>query len=240
MNRHFLFDMDGTLTQPRQPISEEMITLLEDLDDAGIEWGIISGSDEKLMREQLGENFDKWNIYACNGTQVFRNGKQTFNISMRNFLGEKEFTRLMKKLIQILANHLKTFEFERLTGNFIINRESMINFSFIGRGENDLKARKLFKEIDKKNHIREMVVKKLRAEFSDLDISIGGETSIDISPQCWGKEYVNNHLHNFDIIFFGDKLMEGGNDYSMIKVAKECIAVTGPEDTIKKIKKILK
>ncbi len=38
-------------------------------------------------------------------------------------------------------------------------------------------------------------------------------------------------LKKTDILFFGDKIMEGGNDYSVYKLGIACVAVRNWEDT---------
>ena len=42
------------------------------------------------------------------------------------------------------------------------------------------------------------------------------------------------------MVFIGDALFPGGNDYAARRTGVQCIAVRGPEDTKKIIKKILK
>ena len=45
MKKIVLFDMDGTLTPARQPITWDMIRKLIDLQKSGFEIGIVTGSD---------------------------------------------------------------------------------------------------------------------------------------------------------------------------------------------------
>ena len=48
-----LFDVDGTLTKPRNLITQDMRDALKDLSDTGCKVGIVGGSDFKKIAEQL-------------------------------------------------------------------------------------------------------------------------------------------------------------------------------------------
>ena len=234
-NKIFLFDLDGVLTEPRKNIAEDMAEELCAL-MKGKEWAIVSGSDEPLVRAQLKRWFDEWVIYCCNGTQKFDQGKNTYQVSMRDEMGKAEFGRLITTLIEHLETFKDNIPLESLTGNHILNRGSMVNFSFIGRGELDFTARKQFVEIDKSCLIRDGVKRKLHELFPDLAITFGGETSIDITPKGWDKQYIMKHYPDHEIVFFGDALFEGGNDYPMLSTPAKCIQVNGPDDFLAKLK----
>ena len=48
----FLFDVDGTLTPARNPMSEDMKAfLLESMQNPNFDWGIVSGSDVKKIQQ---------------------------------------------------------------------------------------------------------------------------------------------------------------------------------------------
>ena len=76
--RIVLFDMDGTLTEPRQAFSPKILepSLLKLSEYANI--GIITGSDEDYLREQM-ETFlygsscrYKTHLLPCNGTKYLK------------------------------------------------------------------------------------------------------------------------------------------------------------------------
>ena len=72
-------------------------------------------------------------------------------------------------------------------------------------------------------------------------MKIGGTTSVDITKKGFDKEWgirkfaEHRGIDHSEIIFFGDKLHPGGNDFAASKVV-DCIAVTNPEDTLNKLK----
>ena len=58
--------------------------------------------------------------------------------------------------------------------------------------------------------------------FPDLTVALGGQTGIDIGPKGADKSQI---LRDFDkddeIIFYGDMMEEGENDYPLAKAVEE-------------------
>ena len=83
-------------------------------------------------------------------------------------------------------------------------------------------------------------------ELTDYEIRIGGSTSIDITKpgidKAYGMEKLMAALEigKDDILFVGDKLDEGGNDYPVKAMGIDTIAVEGWEDTALIIDTIIK
>jgi phosphomannomutase len=119
----------------------------------------------------------------------------------------------------------------------------MINISPIGRNCSR-SERDAFEEYDRENQIRAQMVKALRNQFPDLELtySIGGQISFDVFPHGWDKTYCLRHLspHGFKkILFFGDKTMKGGNDHEIFEHAHVTgYTVTNPNDTIQLLKEL--
>ena len=71
----------------------------------------------------------------------------------------------------------------------------------------------------------------------DLEVRIGGTTSTDITLPGVDKAYGMRKLIDAldiskdEILFFGDKLNEGGNDYPVKAMGIDSIAVEGWEST---------
>ena len=84
---------------------------------------------------------------------------------------------------------------------------------------------------------------KVRVEFGDiLQVSVGGQTSVDIFPKGWDKTYCLQFITNdySDILFFGDKCYPGGNDYEifMHERTKGYWVKNGPEEVIQLLEEI--
>ena len=76
MSRIVLFDMDGTLTPPRQSIDKNIEEALISLSKI-TKIGIVTGSDYAYVMQQCkslfqkNEDFSNFFILPCNGTQMY-------------------------------------------------------------------------------------------------------------------------------------------------------------------------
>ena len=77
-------------------------------------------------------------------------------------------------------------------------------------------------------------------------VHAAGFTTIDITREGIDKAYgirqIQKHLKipTKKMLFIGDALFKGGNDYAARKTGVDCIAVRGLEDTKRIIRKLLK
>merc|ERR1719502_1766863 len=192
-----LFDVDGTLTEPRKVVSPETTALLK-------------------QKEQLGDSpsmFD-W-CFAENGLWAAKDGAVIGETSFKDHLGEEK----LKKLVNWVLRYFADLDIPVKRGTFIEFRNGMLNVSPIGRNCSR-EERNDFEKFDLANNIRKTMVAKMREEFADLNMtySIGGQISFDVFPQGWDKTYCLKYLPEADfdeIHFFGDKTFEGGNDYEI-------------------------
>ena len=94
-----------------------------------------------------------------------------------------------------------------------------------------------YKEFDEKSNERAMMVERFNSKFPDLQATIGGETGLDIFPKGWDKSQITKmHFEDCsDVYFFGDKMEEGGNDFTLaeevISRGGQAFAVTDYMDT---------
>jgi len=238
-----LFDVDGTLTEPRIPITSWMI---EDLKryKTNVVYGIVSGSDYSKLREQLGEDGLKLFDYLCceNGLVSYDgNGECIHENSMITFIGESMY----QDIINCILYELSQIKIKCKRGTFIELRTGMINVSPIGRGCTQ-EERESFYLYDQEYRIRECLRERLFGykEFQEMEISIGGQISIDIYPRGWNKTYCLSVIpikKYQNIYFFGDRMETGGNDYELSQDSRIIpISVLSPEDTIYQLSEIKK
>ena len=240
MNKLILFDVDGTLSESRRTIKNDMVDCLKNLKKQNITLGIVGGSNFEKQVEQLKEEnlnlFDY--IFSENGLVGYYNGELINKTSIKDKLGEEN----IKKLINTSLKYMSQINIPVKRGNFIEFRNGMINLCPVGRSCT-LDEREEFFEYDKKEKIRENMVNYLKNELSDLNLqySIGGQISIDVFPLGWDKTYCLQFVKDkFDeIYFFGDRTMMGGNDYEIYHhKLTEGYTVKDPNDTIKLLKTI--
>lgn len=235
-----LFDLDGTLSLPRQKCLPSMLDFLGKLRKVCLV-GIVSGSDLAKINEQIGKPaFEVADyVFSENGVQGFKDGKEIISKSIALELGEPK----LKELINWVLRYIADLDIPIKRGTFVEYRKGMLNFSPIGRNCS-LEERLAFNAFDKEHGIRETMAQKLREEFGqkfNLQFSIGGQISIDCFIQGWDKRFCLQHFDasKMQIHFFGDRTEPGGNDHEIFDDARTIgHTVTDPDDTIKQCREI--
>jgi len=254
-----LFDMDGTLTPPREEFDKRLLGSLRDLSQL-TEIGILTGSDIDYIRQQMkvlmkySELRYKIHLLPCNGTkhylpptQANEEYKLIHEINMQEHLGEGCFRQLM--MILAAAQENMCYTKIPLTGHFISYRGSMVNWCPIGRNANK-SQRKEFIEIDKSvfPSLRRRELDKINYKINlrcrnKVAVKLGGETSFDIYPEGWDKTYALNHFTDYTCWFVGDSCGEGGNDkeiYDSLIRDRRSFATSDTHRTAIIIRKIIK
>jgi phosphomannomutase len=210
-----LFDMDGTVTSSRNPITPEMHQVLQQLRKV-VNVGVVSGSDLNKLREQLGPNLlNEYDfVFAENGLVTYAGGKEVHRNSIKDFLGEEK----IKKLVNFALHYIADLDIPKKRGTFVEFRSGMINICPIGRNCSQ-EERDEFEQYDNVHHIRQAFVKELETRFPELGLqySIGGQISFDCFPKGWDKTYCLTFVEKQfqHVYFFGDRTYKGGNDHEL-------------------------
>ena len=226
-NRVVLFDMDGTLTPPRDQFDRTLLVPLRNLSQFA-QLGVLTGSDINYVNQQMeyvlkrSELVYCMHILPCNGTKWYPPPHQLddwynikHNADMRVTLGEAKYRTLVSTLLN-LQSHISSLDIP-LSGEFIQYRGSMINWCPIGRSATS-KDREKFTNYDTKSFIRKDYLKRLQRKLSlaglekDITCALGGDTSFDIYPAGWDKTYALRHFENHEVWFVGDRCEQDGND----------------------------
>jgi len=236
-----LFDVDGTLTKSRLTIKKPMIDMIHRLGDLkDIDIGIVGGSNLVKQREQLGDEilalFD-W-TFSENGLMAFKAGELIKETFIKDFLCEQQIGELINTVLAYFSQIVLPIK----RGTFIEFRNGMINICPIGRSCSQSEREQFF-ELDQREGIRKKIVAYLREKLYHLGLSysIGGQISIDVFPRGWDKTYCLQFVDDKydDIYFFGDRTMEGGNDYEIYSHPRtKSYAVEQPSDTLKYLNEI--
>lgn len=269
MNTALLFDIDNTLTPPRMPINDVMADVLKRL---RAPFHVVGGSHINLLRDQFFEPLYEFGFrgqfeaflslggvhYHCD----YSNGLEITTVSafdMREHLGDEDFDTLTRILTETLRQ--PQFQLEapvRVMGETLTYRGSMINFCPIGRDERNSPEyranRDNFVTFDRERGYREKMTQHLKRELAalikerELKIALGGQTSFDIGIATRDKAYSVRVLLGEGVerlVFMGDALFEGGNDYPIREFAEswpagsrcplEVIQVDGWEDTRRRL-----
>ncbi len=238
--QYIICDGDQTLYENViTPINDGMLETIQTLIRSGAGFGVISGTDiaeiSRLIRSK--EINQEHHILATSGASYFiHDGKNTRNVY------EVELSNQDKGAISnALEMLIGKYNIIPLTSrkDQIQDRISQITFSALGRNAPIELKDAYDKDKSKRKEFRRFLRKYLPED--KFNITIGGTTSMDITDSKVDKGYgierfvQHNRLTFDDIIFYGDKLEEGGNDHSVRRNGIRCIRVNGVEDTMEKL-----
>jgi len=237
----YLFDIDGTLTPPRQRMRHN--TLYEFLGWAsGKKIFLVAGSDFVKVQEQIPSSVLERceGVFCCMGNEFRRANKiiyqNEFNppAALREILVSRQMYGGFPVKPKV-GGRGDIFEF----------RTGMLNFTTIGRNAGT-KERNKYYEWDKKHKERERIANEIEEKFPELEARLGGQISIDIQPKGNNKsqasKWVRENLRE-EMFFFGDKCEEGGNDYDIaLDITKNkdgmIFQVKDHRDTIRSLQRI--
>lgn len=239
-----LFDIDGTLTEARKFMKQNMLDCLKKAstyDD--IDLATVGGSDLAKAKEQLQSAIDLLKfVFTENGLVYLDEKKELHRVDkIANFLGPEK----LKEFVNFCLRYIADLDIPVKTGTFVELRTGLTNVSPIGRNCSQ-EERDAFVVYNKEHHIlekfRETLIKNFGEKFG-LEISIGGQISFDVFPKGWDKRYCLRFVEKLydNIIFFGDKGYYGGNDYEIMTNGNitRGIRVKNPEETIEFINKVI-
>ena len=203
--KKFIFDVDGTLTDSRQQIDLSFEVYMIKF-CCKYDVYLVTGSDRAKTVEQVG--LDIYNrskrVYNCSGADVYEKDNNVF----------KSDWKPSRKLINFLSDELDFSTFPNKTGNHIEHRPGGINFSILGRSVDSMKYRKEYVKWDINTTERILMSDRIKSEFPNLNIQIGGQTGLDISDSDKSQILRDFNLED-ELVFFGDMMKKGQNDYPL-------------------------
>ncbi len=235
MKKLIVFDLDGTLADSKSSLDPEMSVLLHDLLRV-VKVAVISGGNWPQFEEQLLSSLPhdgrlaNLSLLPTCGTKFFQFGGDWKEIYSEDLTTAEKDT--------IVSNVQKAFDaagftVERVWGEQIEDRGSQITFSALGQQAPLEEKDEWDPDFAKRTKIK-AILDRLMPEFS---VRMGGTTSIDVTRLGIDKAYGIRKLRDLfgisvkDMIFIGDALFAGGNDYPAEEAGVVSIPVTGPEQT---------
>ena len=240
MKQLIAFDLDGTLAESKQAISEPMAALLGRL-LAVAKVAVISGGDwpqfetQVVSRLPADANLANLFILPTTGTKLYRFEAGAWRQVYADNFSPQESAAIRDALDQ--ASRDQGLTKEKSWGERVEDRGSQITFSGLGQ-QAPLDAKKAW---DPDFAKRKRLQAALQAQLPDLSINIGGSTSIDITRKGVDKAYGMRHLAEYsgiapsDMLFMGDAMYPGGNDYPVKEAGIDSVAVRDPAETMKLI-----
>jgi len=243
MKQLVAFDLDGTLAESKQPLQEPMGEALADL--LGVAHvAVISGGDwpqfEKQVASRLPARADLTRLWLMptTGTKLYR-----YDGSWSAVYAELFDDAQKQAIFTAFDESLKATGFvpEQTWGERIEDRGSQITFSALGQQA----------PLDAKEHWdpdfakRKVIQADLRQRLPGLSINMGGATSIDITREGVDKAYGLKKLRDASgidldaMMFIGDAIFPGGNDYPAKELGLDTVRVRDPQDTLSVIAAIV-
>ena len=243
MKKLIIFDLDGTLAESKASVDAEMGTLLNAL--LGIvKVAVISGGDWPQFEKQVlanlphDEHLKNLSLLPTCGTKYFQHSGDWKKIYSEDFTAEEK-RKITSSLKQALA--ATGFKDEKVWGETIEDRGSQITFSALGQ-QAPLEEKKLWDPDFTKRKKIKLVLDKLIPEFS---VRLGGTTSVDVTKPGIDKAYGIRKLRDLlgiaikEMIFVGDAIFPGGNDYPAKQAGVITIEVRDPNETKRVIEAII-
>ena len=241
------FDLDDTLAPSKGAIDPRIAALLRAL-LRSVDVAIISGGNETQFRTQviahLGDtdavDLARLHLLPTCGTRYLRHDGVEFASVYAHDLSDEQKTAALTALREE-AERLGLWESEPW-GEILEDRGSQITFSALGqRAPRDAKH-----DWDPSGAKRSSLRDAVAARLPDLEVRSGGSTSIDITQAGIDKAFGMRELATrtgiplTSMLFYGDRLDEGGNDYPVLAIGVPSVAVEGWEDTADKLDALLK
>ena len=208
--KHLFFDMDGTLTESRQEITDEMLQAIQELKEYPL---VISGAQSSQMYKQL---------RGAKVVSLSQNGNKT--PLWQNILSDTQKSAILSWIGDVPQDMIE-------------DRGCQISLSMTGHNA-PLADKKAYDPdgskrtqilAEKPFNVEGVQVKVAGTTCFDFFVKTKGE-NISSLLSCFGWDPK-------DCLYVGDALYPGGNDDSMIGVM-ETRQVSGPKETLEIIKSI--
>jgi phosphomannomutase len=243
MKSLIVFDLDGTLAQSKSALDDEMAELLTRL-LAVVKVAIISGGDypqfqtQVLARLPAAGNLANLSILPTSGTKFFSYDgawRKLYSEDLTDAEKQKIEDSLEKAVAQSGLQPKETW------GERIEDRGTQITYSALGQ-EAPLDAKSTWDpDFSKRKQIKAI----LDGMLPNFSVRLGGTTSIDVTRPGIDKAYGIHKLRDIlniplaNMLFMGDAIFPGGNDYAAKEAGVDCIAVRDPDETKRAVEAII-
>jgi HAD superfamily hydrolase (TIGR01484 family) len=243
MKKLIVFDLDGTLAKSKSSLDAEMLRLLHDLIGV-VKVAVISGGAWPQFQEQVlshlphDKSLVNLSLLPTCGTKFFQYKVDWTKLYSEDFTAD-ERAKIITSLNKAVAE--AGFKVDKLWGEAVEDRGSQITYSALGQQAPLEEKEKWDADFAKRKKIK-AILDPLIPGFS---VRLGGATSIDITKPGIDKAYGIKKLREIlgislkEMIYVGDALFAGGNDYPAELAGVVSIPVRGPDETKRVIEAII-
>ncbi len=243
MKKLIVFDLDGTLAESKSRLDEEMAALLCALLET-VRVAVISGGDfpqfeAQVLRELThDERLSNLSLLPTCGTKFYRYQSGWQQLYSEDF-SAAEKARIVSSFERVIA--ASALGIEKTWGEQVEDRGSQITFSALGQ-QAPIEAKKKW---DPDFNKRKQIKAELELLIPEFSVHLGGTTSVDVTKPGIDKAYGIRKLQGAlgiaisEMVFIGDALFPGGNDYPAKEAGVISIQVQGPSETKRVIEAII-
>lgn len=241
MTKLLSFDLDGTLADSKQPLPAVISNLLEELSHKYL-IAIISGGDysqfENCVIQKLNSGTDLSVLYLLptSGGKIYQYLENSWQQVFTAALSDVQKSHILKVIAETKV--LNMYKSDRIYGEIVEDRQTQFTLSMLGQKAPFEVKQSWDPDRSKRAKIREILAPLL----PEYDVRFGGSTSIEIAQKGINKAFGMRkvlkltNLRLVDVVFFGDSLTPGGNDYPIKELGVECVAVESWQQTAKHLK----
>jgi phosphomannomutase len=254
MKKLIAFDLDGTLAPSKSMLDPEMAQILNQL-LTKFQVCIISGGKYELFQRQVLTQIThdpvllkKLHLMPTSGTRyyTFDTEAHDWHLNYANDFSTEQKEKIIKALEEGFAE--SGYKPEKSYGEFIEDRDSQITLSVLGQeivaqlGEEGLQMKEAW---DPDNAKKLAICALVTPKIPEFEVRAAGVTSIDVTMPGVDKAYgmkklmEATSLEMSDILFFGDKVVEGGNDLPVYQMGIDTIAIHNWRNTAQVLNGIL-
>lgn len=241
MKKIICFDLDGTLTESKTDIDSEMVELLSQLQKIK-KVAVIGGASFRQFEKQFLNHlkyFENLFILPTSGASFYKYADGDWQIVYKLALTPEE----KKQIFEAFEKTFKEINYQppaKTYGQIIEERDGCeIVFSTLGQ-EAPLSERQNIK-YDRRPEIINSLIKYL----PKFKISLSGVNSIDVTRMGIDKGYAIEQIQKYfdtkidEMIFVGDAIYEGKNDFAVVRTGIETVKVSDATDTKRFIQSLL-
>ncbi len=248
-----VFDLDGTLAPTKAQMDAEMAELVKRLLEVK-KVAIIGGGKLQLFKHQflsqlkIPKNlYHNLFLFPTTATTFLKYQKGWKKVYAHNLTKAE-----VKKIREAFKKVYKEINYknpEKTYGKVIENRGSQVTWSALGQdvvkalGKKGIELKNQWR--DKNTSLKLKIAQHLKKYVGNLEVHAAGHTSIDVTKKGIDKGYGLHQIEKYlgvkiqDMLFVGDAIFPGGNDYAVVKTGVDYKKVKDPEETKKIIKSLI-
>ena len=246
-----VFDLDGTLTPSKSWMRRSVALLLARL-LAQKKVAVIGGGKYEQFQEQFLAHLacpkpllKNLFLFPTTSTSMYRYANGWKKVYAHE-LAAREKRKIFRAFAQ--AFHDVGYAHPKITyGKVIEDRGTQITFSALGQdivsrlGDRGIRI----KEEWGRSGWREKIALSLSRRLPEFEVRRGGLTSIDVTHKGIDKAYGIREIEKQlripikSMLFVGDAIYPGGNDYAAVKTGTDYVQVSGPQETARLMRRLL-